>query len=439
VAAASAGIVLAGFAPAAVADPTYPSAAKVRASKAAVPDAAGRVGAIEAQLAAANARAAALATTVAQAVEAYNGARAELARAEQRELAAQRDAKAAADQVSRSRDELASFAAAAYRSGGDLAQVDAFLTASGPTQLVERLSSIRSLGEARSNALERFQADQVLAHTLQARAEHMVAKRKHATARVAAAKQAAESELAAQQQTVTQIDAARSDLVHALAKARHTSVALERAREQGIAAAQAAAAAREARLQAAREARQRQRLEKQQQHSGGGSASGSTGGTSGGTTSGSGGTSSGGSAGGSSGGSSGGTVTPPSGSSSGTVSGAQAAIAYARAQIGKPYEWAAAGPDTFDCSGLTMRAWEQGGVSLPHYSVWQYAQSQRVALSAMRPGDLVFFASDKSDYQTIYHVGLYIGSGQMIEAPYTGENVRISSIWRDSLFGAARP
>ena len=114
-------------------------------------------------------------------------------------------------------------------------------------------------------------------------------------------------------------------------------------------------------------------------------------------------------------------------------------MAYARAQIGKPYQWAADGPSSFDCSGLTMRAWQQGGVSLPHYSVAQYEQSAKVSLTDLRVGDLVFFASDPGDHRTIYHVGLYIGGGQMIEAPYTGENVRISSIWRSSLFGAARP
>jgi cell wall-associated NlpC family hydrolase len=86
-----------------------------------------------------------------------------------------------------------------------------------------------------------------------------------------------------------------------------------------------------------------------------------------------------------------------------------------------------------------MLAWEQGGVYLPHYSVAQYEQSAKVSLTDLRVGDLVFFASDPGDHRTIYHVGLYIGSGQMIEAPYTGENVRVSSIWRSSLFGAARP
>ena len=106
--------------------------------------------------------------------------------------------------------------------------------------------------------------------------------------------------------------------------------------------------------------------------------------------------------------------------------------------MGKPYQWGADGPSTFDCSGLVMRAWQQGGVYLPHYSVAQYEQSQKIGLGDLRAGDLVFFAST-SDYHSIYHVGLYIGGGQMIEAPYTGESVRVSSIYRSSLFGAARP
>jgi cell wall-associated NlpC family hydrolase len=129
----------------------------------------------------------------------------------------------------------------------------------------------------------------------------------------------------------------------------------------------------------------------------------------------------------------------PGGSSQGSSTGAQAAINFARAQIGKPYQWGADGPSTFDCSGLTERAWQQGGVGMPHYSVAQYEQGEKISLGDLRPGDLVFFGSDKTDYHSIYHVALYIGGGEMIEAPFTGENVRISSIWRSSLFGAARP
>ncbi|HSF25970.1 MAG TPA: C40 family peptidase, partial [Actinomycetes bacterium] len=141
----------------------------------------------------------------------------------------------------------------------------------------------------------------------------------------------------------------------------------------------------------------------------------------------------------STGGASAASTTASSGTSYGTVAGAAAAISYAREQIGKPYVWAAAGPDTFDCSGLTMRAWQAGGVSLPHYSVAQWDRVKTVDLDDLRAGDLVFFATSKTNPATIYHVGLYIGGGQMIEAPYTGENVRISSIYRASLFGAGRP
>ncbi len=127
------------------------------------------------------------------------------------------------------------------------------------------------------------------------------------------------------------------------------------------------------------------------------------------------------------------------GVSKGTEEGAAAAIAFARAQMGKPYVWAADGPDSFDCSGLTMRAWEAGGVALPHYSVAQFAQAKKIPATQARPGDLVFFGSDPTDAGSIYHVGLYLGAGLMIEAPYTGSWVKESSINRPSLFGFARP
>jgi len=112
-------------------------------------------------------------------------------------------------------------------------------------------------------------------------------------------------------------------------------------------------------------------------------------------------------------------------------------IAYAHAQIGKDYEWGGAGPDTFDCSGLTMRSWEQAGVYLPHWSVGQYLETTPIPIDSLQPGDLVFFA-DGSSPSSIYHMGLYIGGGEMIEAPYTGAQVRISSIYRSSLYGATR-
>jgi peptidoglycan DL-endopeptidase CwlO len=114
-------------------------------------------------------------------------------------------------------------------------------------------------------------------------------------------------------------------------------------------------------------------------------------------------------------------------------SGAAVAIAFARAQLGKPYEYAAAGPNAYDCSGLTMAAWGAAGVRLPHYSGAQYSMLPHVSLSAMIPGDLVFWGPGGSQ-----HVGLYIGGGLMIAAPTTGDVVKIQAIWGHPI-GAARP
>ncbi|HYP23116.1 MAG TPA: NlpC/P60 family protein, partial [Actinomycetota bacterium] len=112
---------------------------------------------------------------------------------------------------------------------------------------------------------------------------------------------------------------------------------------------------------------------------------------------------------------------------------AQTAVEAALSQVGKPYQWAAAGPDSYDCSGLTMWAWAQGGVALPHNSGMQYAATPRVAQSDWQPGDLLFFGSP------IHHVGMYIGNGQMVEAPYTGEFVRVVSASPSDYVGAGRP
>jgi cell wall-associated NlpC family hydrolase len=110
--------------------------------------------------------------------------------------------------------------------------------------------------------------------------------------------------------------------------------------------------------------------------------------------------------------------------------GAAAAIAYARAQIGKPYVYAGTGPGAFDCSGLTMMAWAQGGVGMSHGSQSQWASFPKVPIPQLQPGDLVFFGSSGPSN---HHVGIYIGGGTMIEAPHTGAFVRYASIYRPDL------
>ncbi len=109
--------------------------------------------------------------------------------------------------------------------------------------------------------------------------------------------------------------------------------------------------------------------------------------------------------------------------------GASAAIGFARAQIGEPYRWGAAGPSSWDCSGLTMGAWQQGGTALPHYSVAQYEQSTPLGGAGdLRPGDLVFWGSSGSP-SSIYHVALYTGDGMMVHAPRTGRPVVEESLY----------
>lgn len=109
------------------------------------------------------------------------------------------------------------------------------------------------------------------------------------------------------------------------------------------------------------------------------------------------------------------------------------AVAAARSKLGSPYVWAAAGPSSFDCSGLTMYAWGQAGVSLPHSSSMQMSSGQRVSLSALQPGDLVFYGSP------VYHVAIYVGGGQVIHAPQTGDVVRYASVNMMPPSGATRP
>ena len=123
---------------------------------------------------------------------------------------------------------------------------------------------------------------------------------------------------------------------------------------------------------------------------------------------------------------------PPSGGGGGGSGSAAAAVAYARAQVGKPYCYGGSGPGCFDCSGLTLMAWAQAGVSLPHSSASQYNVGRRISASELQPGDLIFY------YSPISHVSIYIGGGQRISATHTGDYVRVQSLG-SSIVGYARP
>ena len=120
--------------------------------------------------------------------------------------------------------------------------------------------------------------------------------------------------------------------------------------------------------------------------------------------------------------------------SSAPVSGrAAAAVNYAMAQVGKAYVYGAAGPSAFDCSGLTMMAWAQAGVSLPHSSSGQMGYGTPVSTSSLQPGDLVFY------YSPVSHVGMYIGNGMIVNAENPSVGVRVAPLNSMPISGAVRP
>jgi peptidoglycan DL-endopeptidase CwlO len=111
---------------------------------------------------------------------------------------------------------------------------------------------------------------------------------------------------------------------------------------------------------------------------------------------------------------------------------AAVAVRFAYAQLGKPYQYGGAGPYSYDCSGLTMRAWGAAGVALPHNAAMQQSMIHSVSAADAQPGDLVFFGNPA------YHVGLYIGGGRMIAAPHTGTVVQIEAVY-SGVSGYGRP
>ena len=116
-----------------------------------------------------------------------------------------------------------------------------------------------------------------------------------------------------------------------------------------------------------------------------------------------------------------------------TAAGAQA-VSYAVRQVGKPYQWGAEGPGTYDCSGLTSQAWEAAGTPVPRTSQEQWARLERIPLKRLRPGDLVVYFPDAT------HVALYVGGGKVVQAPRPGARIKVSPVAGPGpVLGAVRP
>ena len=380
-------------------DKTIPSKRTVNEARAKAQAARGRVAALQTKISASSAKLVTLGANLADASELYNGAVYQEQQAKQKSDAAASEAAAADQKAAATATELNRFASAAYRSGGDIARVSSMLSANGPQDLIDQASTINVLGDRQSSALRRVNVARAAALVLKGQAAQALADQQAATDQVKTSRDKAQGLVDEQQRQANELSAQQGQL--------RAQVALLSSRSERLAAQRTAGLAARAAAEAAEAAES--------------------------------GTGDGGNLDIPRGILLGMPVNVPEGRQRGTKVGAAKAVAYARAQIGKPYLWAADGPESFDCSGLVLMAWGQSGVSLPHWSVAQYATGKKISLANIRPGDMVFFATDLTEYRSIHHVGLYIGNGQMIEAPFTGSFVRVSSINRASLFGASRP
>lgn len=368
-------VVLAGPGTPALADPG-PSAKDVAAGKKRVREKAREVGRLQARLAMADGRLQRLAKHAETAVERYNGEVVKLGKAKASYRGAQRRLTRAQGAVRARRAEVGRIAADQYRTGGTGPMAANLLGPGGPQGFMDRAQLTEVFSRHEAGTFGRLRAAQIVAGVFRRRAAHDLGEQRRLTRSAARAKATARTLVARQRTAVRGIRAEKRRLERELGTARGEASDLARRRSA------------ERRAQTARDS-----APATSAHRDHGSSR-----------------------------------------SKGDI-----AADWALTQLGKPYVWAAAGPNAYDCSGLTMRAWQKAGVMLDHWTGTQWTSGPHVPTSDLHRGDLLLFGKITRDPGTIHHVGIYIGHGKMVEAPYTGANVRISSIWRPDLVGATRP
>ncbi|MFF7555231.1 NlpC/P60 family protein [Streptomyces olivaceus] len=286
------------------------------------------------------------------------------------------------------RTELGSFASAQYRTGASVPETATLLLADSPQDYFDQNQLMNRLTGRQKTAVDDYVTQQ----------SETMKKRREATEGLDTLTDS-QNDLKTAKSTVQKKLATARELLSELTAEEKARLAAIEKKKQEEAARKAAELAKQ---QAAEEA-ERKRQEEAAQQQGSGSSSGSS-------------------------------KSSTPGSSNGTQ--AQKALAFAQAQIGKPYVWGATGPGSYDCSGLTQAAWKAAGVTLPRTTYDQVNAGTTVSVSQAQPGDLVFF------YDDISHVGLYVGNGKMVHAPKPGAYVREESIFYDgesSIYSVVRP
>lgn len=397
-------------------DQGIPSRQEVRDARAAASAKASDVDSVRAQLVLANQRLQSSAIAAAQAAEAFNGARWDLQQARAAAASAQRRSQIAGRDVARQRAAYAGALVSSYQMAPGLTALSAIAQSDGITTVIDRATTMANAENALDGHYDEFRAAATLADVAENQAEESRATAAAAQQHARDARDAARAAASSAAADARSIAAQKTDLLAQLAHLEHVSVALATRRQSQLEAQSAAAAAAAAQAEQEQAAATAAAAEQAATPTPAPSTPAPT--TPAPTTPSP-------------------TPTPPTPTPTtppppptppAPASGASGAIDFARAQLGEPYRWGAAGPDAWDCSGLTMGAWSAGGRSLPHYSVAQYEQSTPISSGSLAPGDLVFWGSS-SNPSSIYHVALYIGGGQIIHAPRTGRPVTQDSLY----------
>jgi cell wall-associated NlpC family hydrolase len=399
--------------------------------------------------------------------ERYNKAVADYGAAQQRAADAKAAATKATAKVSSARSTVGKFARSSYMQGSMLGSSTALLSSSGPADLVERAGLLQAAGEHHLSVLDGYQSATVAKANADSAARSAVRAMRAAKATAADAKAAAEAKVTAARTQLAALQARKTSLEGRLVQARARLAGLQNARQAylnwkreqeaaarraAIARAKAAAAAQAAAEQAAANARAdaaararaaaaaQSRAQAASQQAASQQAATQQAAPQQAAPA---------------------APAQPAAPAAVTMSAAvsagwsadkgAAAVAAAMHWLGTPYAWSggtASGPsygiapDTgilgFDCSGLALYAWAQEGVTLPHFSGYQYDSGSHPSMNDLMPGDLLFWSYDGTP-ASIHHVAIYIGGGQVLEAPQSGDVVKIVPIWYDGLVGATRP
>ena len=361
-------------APAADAD-SYPGADQVNAAKAAVRNQAATVADLDAAIVQLEQAMEVAEVAIYTTQEAYTQAQWQNIEAQRQLFAANNRADEAEQSLDDARANLAVIAMLSYREGGSSGSFEAILTADGFEDVIVRSEAIDRASHDAALAVEQVRAADLVASTMRQYSEEAAdsAVKAEIASREAYAA-AVEAEKAAKL-AFAEAQATREEAVARLAQLRRVSSSLESQRQAGLANARAARAA---------------------SYSGGSSSGGSY---------------------------TGGSVPPTGGVVRGSAAQGEAAKAFALAQLGEPYVYGAAGPDAWDCSGLTMVSWANAGVNIPRSSKAQYNYLAKVTYADLRDGDLIFWGTNRSA-SAVYHASMYIGNNMIVEAPRPGYSVK---------------